>query len=504
MGRRSGGWRIGRSIVTRGVGLCLVIAAVGLWMQLDGLVGERGLLPAGDFLARVKRAYPDDALQVAPTLMWWLPAHGGLHGLCAAATVIGLLLMIGTPFDGPLMLGGWAAWLSLVVVGQAWLGFQWDSLLVEALLVGALVARWVPRDRDPPAWAKWLVWLLVLRLMFFGGLVKLQSGDPTWRDGTALTYHYWTQPLPNPVSRLFTEAPVWFHQVGVFVTFLVELGVPLVVIVAALAAAVPGGPSDAWVRRGAAVSFTGLMGMLAFTGNYGYFQLLSVVLSLSLVDDEGWVALAGRLGIPVSASALEDPRPAAAWWDRHRFAPAGAALFALAAMYGAWGLEWRADWMTQVRQRVDPFRSVNAYGLFANMTTQRPEVQLEVTTDGATWVEWHLPWKPGDPERAPRQAAPYMPRLDWQMWFAALGSYRSNPWILELQDAVLRREPAVLALLGPDPTGGAEILGVRSILYEYRPAEPGSGGYWERTRLGLYAPPMFRSDGELADSWPRR
>ncbi len=490
---RSGGWRIGRAIVTRGVGLVLVIAAVGLWVQLDGLVGRRGVLPAGDFLARVRRAYPDDALQLAPTLLWLAPTDTALHGLCAAATIIGLLLMIGTPFDGPLLLGGWAAWLSLVVAGQAFLGFQWDSLLVESLLVAAVVARWIPRDRDPPVWGAALVWLLVLRLMFFGGLVKLQSGDPTWRDGTALTYHYWTQPLPNPVSGLFTAAPVWFHQLGTFVTFLVELGVPVAVAVAMVVSAL-GGPSDVYVRRAAAASFTGLMAMLAFTGNYGYFQLLSVVLALSLVDDEGWMALASHLGLSIPASALSDPRPEAAWWDRHRFAPVGVALVALAGVYAAWGLGYRAEWMADVRGRVDPLRTVNSYGLFAVMTTERPEVQLEVTTDGETWTQWDLPWKPGDPGRAPRQVAPHMPRLDWQMWFAALGSYRSNPWILSLQDAVLRREPAVLALLGPDPTDGAELLAVRTVLWDYRPAAPGGDAYWERTRLGLYCPPAVRGE----------
>jgi hypothetical protein len=471
-------WRIGRGLFTRGVGLSLVCAAGSLWRQIDGLVGPHGILPIDHYLAGAAQVYPgNQVLARIPTLMWWLAPDRGLHQLLGAAIAIGAAVIIGTPLDGPLLLVGWAVWLSIVVAGQTWLTFQWDALLVESLMLAALVARWTPRDRDPPGWSRWLVWLLAARLMFFGGLVKLTSGDPSWRDGTALTFHYWTQPLPNPASWWFAQAPVWFHQASTALTFAIELGAPWLIFV---------GPVG---RRVAAAAFVLLMGLLAFTGNYGYFQLLAVVLSLALVDDAAWLALLARLRIRAPAAfTAPDPRPDARWWSRHRFAPVGAVLLALATVYAAWTLEIQPPAARAVRQALDPFRTVNAYGLFATMTKERPEVQLEVTTDGRQWIEWDLPDKPGDPLRRPPQVAPDMPRLDWRMWFAALGSCDRNTWVPRLQAAILRREPSVIALLGPDPVDGAALTGVRTIRWDYTPTHWGEPGFWKRRRVGPYCP----------------
>ncbi len=103
-----------------------------------------------------------------------------------------------------------------------------------------------------------------------------------------------------------------------------------------------------------------------------------------------------------------------------------------------------------------PLRSVNNYGLFAVMTTTRDEIAVEVSVDGREWREWPFRYKPGDVRRAPPVVAPHMPRLDWQMWFAALGS--PSPWFgATCSTASWQGSPDVEALLGPPPFGDARL-----------------------------------------------
>nr|MBA2320690.1 lipase maturation factor family protein [Deltaproteobacteria bacterium] len=227
-------------------------------------------------------------------------------------------------------------------------------------------------------------------------------------------------------------------------------------------------------RAAAAVGFVVLLVLLAATGNYGYFQLLSIVLSLTLVDDRVWA----KLGVPIP-----DAEPSAQPW---LLAPLGAVLLTVAVAQGlvSAGNRWRP--VIEIAQAGDEWRSVNRYGLFATMTRSRPEITLEVTEDGATWAEWPLVWKPGDPGRVPPQSAPHLPRLEWQLWFAALGSCHGNRWVQRLEALVRSREPSVIRLLGTDPLDGRRIRDARAIRWEYRPAT--DGGTWERTRIGPYCP----------------
>jgi hypothetical protein len=143
---------------------------------------------------------------------------------------------------------------------------------------------------------------------------------------------------------------------------------------------------------------------------------------------------------------------------------------------------------------IDPFRSINGYGLFRSMTTSRPEIVIEGSADGRTWTEYVFRWKPGDLDRRPGIVAPHMPRLDWQMWFAALNPQRARPWLERTMLRLLEGEPSVLALLDENPFADAAPRYVRLVLYRYEFAPPGGDAWWTREQVGYLTGPVSRDE----------
>ena len=135
---------------------------------------------------------------------------------------------------------------------------------------------------------------------------------------------------------------------------------------------------------------------------------------------------------------------------------------------------------------------MNGYGLFRVMTKSRPEIIIEGSADGNEWLPYEFRWKPGALERAPRWVAPHQPRLDWQMWFAALGNYRQNPWFVSLLERLLRNTPAVTRLLERNPFPETPPRYIRARLYEYRfttwAEHRATGNWWKREESGEYLP----------------
>lgn len=465
-----------RTLYLRALGACHVMAQVSLWVQSDALFGDQGIAPVRQVVAAM---HARSSLAEAPTLLWFWPTPTGLTAVAWLGIAAGLALVAGVPVEGPLLLVAWAAYLSLCTVGDLFLGYQWDALLLEATFAALFVARWRPGPggvggADPPAWAWWAQGWLLFRLMFLAGWVKLASGDPTWRDLSALDVHFWTQPLPNPVSRWAHHWPHEVHAAGVVFTFVVELGLPWLMLV------------GRWPRAIAAAGFTALMGMLALTGNYGFFQPLTVALCIPLLDDgllpARMRALVARMG------------PAGRSGGSGRVATP---LLAVAVVWAALGAAWIPGYravpapVQQAMALASPFRSVNPYGLFAVMTTDRIEIVFEGSWDrGQTWRELDLRNKPGRLDQVPPQAAPHMPRVPWQLWFAALSTCDRNPWVERLMRRVVDGSPAVLALFddgtfaGPGHDGPPDR--VRALAYRYTFTPPGSEGVWARKLLGRY------------------
>ena len=253
--------------------------------------------------------------------------------------------------------------------------------------------------------------------MFASGVVKLTSGDATWRDLSALTYHYQTQPLPNPLAWYVHHLPEIIHLVSVVIMFAIELAAPFFIF----------GPRR--VRIAACTLLVGLQFGIALTGNYTFFNLLAAALCLWLIDDASWPI---RFRVP-SSGRKNGYSPAL---QRLAAAPLAAVVVILSLVYlCSFSLRLRVSWphpVVALSHAVAPYNVVNTYGLFQVMTTRRPEIVLEGSRDGKTWHAYEFRYKPGDPERRPPVVAPHQPRLDWQMWFAALGPYRQSPWFVDL------------------------------------------------------------------------
>ena len=273
--------------------------------------------------------------------------------------------------------------------------------------------------------------------------------------------------------------------------FAIELAVPFVILL----------PSRfRRVRAAGVVLLCLLQALIALTGNYGFFNLLAVVLYVSLLDDATLSGIVPGFGVPrPGTSSLALPAP-----SRWRRAAVGVVASALAAA-STYTLvreirrpEPMPEWSAAAFGWVAPFRSVNGYGLFRTMTVERPEIVVEGSADGVTWTEYPFRWKAGDPQRAPGFVQPHMPRLDWQMWFAALGPRAEAHWLLPLAGHLLDPPPAVLALLGDDnPFADEPPRFVRLALYDYRftTLDGGAGDAWWRRELIAYlTEPIARDD----------
>ena len=489
----------------RALGVGYFAAFVSYLVQAQGLIGAKGVLPFAEWMQMIRPQVEAAGYRHVPTLLWVWPTDAGLHAALWAGVLFSVLLAAGI---APLLSAAalWALYLSVTVVGRVFWGFQWDNLLLEAGLLAILASPWRWRMRwrapdEPSRLAVILFHWLVFRLMFLSGFVKLASRDAAWWDLTALTYHYWTQPLPIWTAWYANLLPVWAHKLCCLAMFGIELGLPFLIFL--------GGRARAF----AAAGFVGLMLLIAATGNYTFFNLLTAVLCLWLVRDERWAALrafvAARMPSAVAAHVGRgrgDVRPdvAAPSVGGYRalvsrlwvWAPGLViALLSLALFLGALRLPVR--WPSAVGRLADaaaPFRSVNTYGLFAVMTTSRSEIVLEGTWDGQRWFEYEFRWKPGDISLRPRLVAPHQPRLDWQMWFAALGTREGNPWLLNLMARLLHNEADALALLAFNPFEQKPPYQVRAVRYTYRfttrAERAAMGTWWVREFKDLYCPPI--------------
>lgn len=498
-------------LFVRLVGVVYLVAFGSLWPQLSGLVGASGVLPAAPFLRAVAGQLGAQRYVLLPTLLWLGCSDGALH-LCCGLGIVGALLVICGRWWWPALAILWVCYLSLVSVGRDFMSFQWDTLLLETGLLTLLLVPGRPLWRASRAFVpagRWLLLWLLWRLLFGAGWAKLRSGDPTWRDLTALHYHFETQPLPTWLGYYAHRLPAWLKRLSVLGMFVIELGVPALM-------AIPWGlgRSPRWQRLGRRMpllSFfllAGLMGLIAATGNYGFFNLLAVVLGLPLVPDS-WLRrvlpawLVRRLvesstvdATPAHETALPSPSsfpsssmaspPRRAVWAAVRGVCAGVLLLVSSGQALTMFVR-RAELPEPLETLItwtEPFHLSSRYGLFAVMTTTRPEIILEGSRDGTTWTPYEFKYKPGDIDRAPRWVAPHQPRLDWQMWFAALAPAQESPWLQGLCIRLLQGAPEVLWLLDHDPFVGRPPRYLRALIYSYRfttaAEHAATGAYWHR------------------------
>ncbi|MFZ5469505.1 MAG: lipase maturation factor family protein [Myxococcota bacterium] len=484
-----------RAIYLRLFGLTALVAVGSFWSQLPGLIGSGGIWPAERSMAWARAQGGAGGILEVPTLAWLSTSDGFLHGLCAAAAVFSLLL-IAHLAPRWAAAGLWACYLSLVAVGGPFLRFQWDILLIEASLMTFLYAPGGLRPRllrepNPAPAATFMQRWLICRLMLLNGLVKVLGGDPAWRDLTAFRYHYWTQPLPTWTSFFAHQQPLWAHQGACALVIVIELVIPFIAL---------------WPRSGRRIAFVAFALMqltVMATGNYSFFNLLTLVLCVPLLDDRVLRAVCPqRLRRWLEGLPVQVRRP----WEFGR----RAALWGVAVVVVALGVVLAATRFLPVRspaplaravELATAFHLVNHYGAFSVMTKTRPEIIVEGSTDGTSWKTYGFRYKPGALARRPQFVAPLQPRLDWQMWFAALNVCENQPWFLELQKHLLEGTPAVLALLEENPFSEAPPRYVRTTVYQYRFASwqkwRERGEWWEREAQGPYCPPLTLEAGQL-------
>ncbi len=453
----------------------LFIAFISLGVQARGLFGANGVMPIATLVEQAQSA--GHSFGQHPSALWWratdsMIALVWLVGVLAAlALLVGLVPKLALPV-------AWFAYLSFVSLGWPFMSFQWDTLLLEVSFTAFFFVPLRVWDRpaghpSPHSIARWALWWLLFRLVFRSAWVKLASGDPAWADLSALSYHYWTQPLPTVFAWYANLLPDWFQKLSCLLMFAVEFGAPVFIWL-----------PWSWSRRTAAAAIGALMLLIALTGNYGFFNLLTMVLCIPLLDDR---LLARFVGGRFSD---RDPTPnrKAKWNAWPGAAPALViALSAVVFLSGTFG-QGPPRWLRPIY----PFSTVNNYGLFAVMTRERPEIEIEGSDDGENWKPYRFRYKPGPLDRAPVWSSPHQPRLDWQIWFAALGDYRRNLWLGNLMRRLLQGQPTVLALLDENPFEDHPPKQIRAVIYRYEltsvDERKATGDWWSRRDRTLYAP----------------
>jgi len=484
-----GHW-LSRWVLLRLLGLVYLMAFLTLLNQGPALIGDHGLLPAVDFLNDVAAQLGSRAAGFAQMpSVFWLSAHdAALRGAAWVGVALSLAVLAG--YANALMLVVLCALqISIINVGQTFYGFGWELQLVETgflciFLCPLVDGRPFPR-RAPPKIVIWLLRWLAMRIMWGAGLIKLR-GDPCWRDLTCLDFHFETQPIPNPLTLFFHGLPSGAHKIGVVFNHVVELGAPFLVL----------GPRR--LRHLGGALMVALQIILILSGNLSFLNWLTLVPILACFDDGLWRRLLPAWLVTRSAAARVAARPSRA----QGFAVALLGL-AIAALSVAPMLNLLSG-RQLMNSSFTPLPLVNTYGAFGTVGRERMQLVVEGTQDqtltpDTKWLAYQFKCQPGDPARRPCWMSPYHYRLDWLLWFAAMGSPREYPWMVHLVWKLLTADPATLALLSSDPFGGAPPHYVRVELYRYSFAPRGSKDWWRRTRVGPWLPPLSRDDRGLLD-----
>jgi hypothetical protein len=389
----------------------------------------------------------------------------------SAAVVVGAADLVPLWAAIPMWLTLWVLYLSIVNVGQAWYSFGWESLLLES----GFLMIFLGNDRvAPPVLTLWIARLLLFRVEFGAGLIKMR-GDPCWRDLTCLYYHHETQPMPGPLSWFFHHLPKPLHRIEVAGNHFAQLVVPFGLFA----------PQPIASAAGAIIVVTQLW--LVMSGNFAWLNWVTIVLAFSAIDDSSAALL-----LPVPAHLPLSAPPS--WFA------ALVVAFAVAVLFLTY---WPVRNMLSSRQRMNmsfnPFHLVNTYGAFGSIGRTRREVVIEGTdepriTAHTVWKEYEFKGKPGVVGRLPRQWAPYHLRLDWLMWFAAISPGYAQPWLTPFLQRLLRNDRAALHLLRHNPFPESPPRYVRAQLYQYRFTTPAElrrdRVWWHRTLEGRYVAPM--------------
>jgi hypothetical protein len=485
---------IARWLFLRALGLIYFSAFLALIFQARGLIGTQGILPAADYLTAA-RALGAMRFWDVPSLLWISSSDHTLMAICWCG-LIGSLLLAVNIWPRAMLVVCFACFLSFASTAQEFSGYQSDGMLLAAGFLSLFLAPPGLRPgwgaRNPPMRAAILLLLWEwFRIYFESGVVKLASGDPTWRNLTALYEYYQNGPLPTWVGWYLQHLPHWFH----IATAALTLGMELVLVWMAL---LPGRWRVAcfWI-------VTAWQVVVIATANYAFLNYLVLVLAVLLLDDgtlTRYVPARWRAGL----SPVEGKPARSAWIDIRTSVSAVVLLWIFyATSVPLVRMFWqRAPLPDAPVSALEPFRIANEYGLFAVMTPHRFEIEFQGSNDGQHWTAYPFRFKPQDPTRAPGIYAPYQPRFDWNLWFASLGASEDNPFVTRTEALLLLNDKPVLGLFAGDPFHGAAPRYVRTVRWQYwfstKQQERTEGVWWTRQLVGEYGPTLERlADGRI-------
>jgi lipase maturation factor 1 len=542
---RSGpsGCFLSRWIFLRALGAIYFSAFFSLVFQIRGLIGPQGVLPAGDYLKNVAEQAGHARYWYVPSVFWISSSSHILTALCWVGMTAAVLLVLNVWPRGMLVIC-FVSFLSFVSAAQEFSGYQSDGMLLEAGFLSLFFAPGGVRPgwgetRPPTRAASYLLLWEWFRIYFESGAAKISSGDPEWRNFTAMDDYYQNGPLPTWIGWYAHQLPHWFHAGSVFLTLALEL----VLIWAAFL------PRP--IRIALFFIVTPWQIGIILTANYTFLNYLVLLLAVLLLDDrfllhfvpskwgktlrdrsvttaiDSVPSVNDKLSIlstPPAPSAEASSNETSAQESPHRelwkkihavLAPLRISIVAVLLTWIFYATTVQMIWMitsvslpTSPVALLDPFRIANRYGLFAVMTRGRYEIEFQGSNDGQTWTAYPFRFKPQELDKPPGIYAPYQPRFDWNLWFASLGEWRDNPLVLRTEQRLLSNDADVVALFAANPFPNAPPRQVRAILWQYwftsRAEERTSGHWWRRELVGLYAPAIqLESGGRVGvTQWP--
>ena len=492
-----------RWIVLRGLGLIYFSAFYSYLFQIKGLIGPQGILPAAEFLPRVKEALGGvQGVWYAPTLFWFGSSDRALMIVCWLGIAASLAVFFNLWPRMSLFIC-WLCFLSFVAAGQEFSSYQSDGMLLEAGFISLFFAppglrAGLGTTHSLSRLSRFLLQWEWFRIYFGSGVVKLASGDYSWRHLTAMDDYYQNGPLPTWVGWYVQHLPHKFHAFATLLTLAAELGIVFMMFLP---------------RRWRMICFfilTPFQIGIILTANYTFLNYLVLLLGFLLLDD-GFLRSILPKKWREPAKVEETKVPIGRW--RHWLFPmqrVGAAVCLWWIFYANTALlleeiPHAAFLPDRPAQVLASFRIANQYGLFAVMTHGRYEIEFQGSNDGTTWTPYLFRYKPQDPNRAPGIYAPYQPRFEWNLWFASLGAGRDNPWVVETEVRLLTASPPVLALFARNPFPQGPPQKIRAVLWQYwftdLETKRKTGAWWRRELLGVYALPLERTpDGKIIAS----
>jgi len=518
---------IPRWIFLRALGLIYFSAFYSLVLQIRALIGPQGVLPAGEYLEAVARSgVAHVRFWYAPSLLWISSSSGMLIALCWIGMIASILLVLNL-WPRAMLAICFVCFLSFVSTARDFSEYQSDGMLLEAGFISLFFAPPGLRPglgaKHPPSRASlFLLQWEWFRIYFESGIVKLVSGEPQWRNFTAMDEYYQNGPLPTWIGWYLQHLPHWFHAGSALATLVMELGLVWMILL----------PRRFRIVLFFIVTFWEL-GVIS-SANYAFLNYLVLSLGILLVDDRflvRWIPEKWRSRVTASLAAessvmqtdqKEQPevteiarrgRPALRFF-KARLRPH---LRALTVAVSTVTLTWlfyvttallilmlapRAPLPTMPIVMLQPFRIANQYGLFAVMTRGRYEIEFQGSRDGGNWVAYPFRYKPQALSEAPRIYAPYQPRFDWNLWFASLGTWTNNPIVPNTEVRLLTNSADTLKLFRGNPFADSPPKQVRAVLWQYwfttMAEKRQTGDWWKRQLLGLYAPTLeLQPDGKI-------